>query len=184
MTSRTWCSQHERRWLAFVQFSYPREPDTRGTGSQTFWNHKPVRTLFRMESSGILSIFVLLILFAQVQGPGLSDWLFPKKCPRVRENCEFQERDMCTKDRQCRDNKKCCVFSCGKKCLDVRQDVCSMPKKIGPCLAYLPRWWYNKETELCTKFIYGGCQGNLNNFQSQAVCSVTCKRKHATSWIG
>ncbi|XP_069845955.1 eppin-like [Dipodomys merriami] len=74
-----------------------------------------------MESSGILSIFVLLILFAQVQGPGLSDWLFPKKCPRVRENCEFQERDMCTKDRQCRDNKKCCVFSCGKKCLDVRQ---------------------------------------------------------------
>ncbi|XP_012866267.1 PREDICTED: eppin-like [Dipodomys ordii] len=130
-----------------------------------------------MESSGILSIFVLLILFAQVQGPGLSDWLFPKKCPRVRENCEFQERDMCTKDRQCRDNKKCCVFSCGKKCLDVRQDVCQLPKDSGPCMALFHRWWYSNENNTCYSFIYGGCQGNNNNFQTKNICQNACQKK-------
>ncbi|XP_069352249.1 eppin-like [Eulemur rufifrons] len=74
-----------------------------------------------MKLSGLLSFLVLCILFLSVQGPGLREWLFPRKCPRIREQCEFQERDLCTKDRQCQDNKKCCVFNCGKKCLDLEQ---------------------------------------------------------------
>uniref|UniRef100_A0A8C0KM88 WAP four-disulfide core domain 8 n=1 Tax=Canis lupus dingo TaxID=286419 RepID=A0A8C0KM88_CANLU len=41
----------------------------------------------------------------------------PGVCPKDRVICE-------TKDRQCLDdNKKCCVFSCGKKCLDLNQDI-------------------------------------------------------------
>ncbi|XP_012513372.1 PREDICTED: eppin [Propithecus coquereli] len=74
-----------------------------------------------MKSSGLLSLLVLCILFMNVQGPGLSEWFFPKRCPRIREQCEFKERDVCKKDRQCQDKKKCCVFSCGKKCLDLKQ---------------------------------------------------------------
>nr|XP_023405659.1 eppin isoform X2 [Loxodonta africana] len=74
-----------------------------------------------MESSGLLSIMVLFILLANVQGPRLNNWLFPKKCPRIKEQCEFQERDQCKKDRHCQDNEKCCQFSCGRKCLDLRQ---------------------------------------------------------------
>ncbi|OBS81346.1 hypothetical protein A6R68_20448 [Neotoma lepida] len=53
----------------------------------------------------------------------------------------------------------------------------SLPQDPGPCLAYFPRWWYNIETEVCTEFIYGGCQGNPNNFQTEGICRVICKKK-------
>lgn len=56
-------------------------------------------------------------------------------------------------------------------------DVCSLPKVAGPCMAYFRRWWYDKETKTCSRFIYGGCQGNNNNFQSEAVCKAICSKK-------
>lgn len=46
---------------------------------------------------------------------------FAERCPRIQEKCEFKERDICKKDKNCPDNMKCCVFSCGKKCLDLKQ---------------------------------------------------------------
>ncbi|XP_026643076.1 WAP four-disulfide core domain protein 6A [Microtus ochrogaster] len=98
-------------------------------------------------------------------------------CPRVRIKCEIEERNECTRHRHCPNKKRCCMFSCGKKCLDLKQDVCSLPQDPGPCMAYFPRWWYNKETEVCTEFIYGGCKGNPNNFQTEHICRVVCKKK-------
>lgn len=53
-------------------------------------------------------------------------------------------------------------------------DICSMPKEPGPCMAFFHRWWYDKEKNTCSKFIYGGCQGNNNNFQSKAMCQNMC----------
>ncbi|XP_077908198.1 WAP four-disulfide core domain protein 6A-like [Ictidomys tridecemlineatus] len=125
---------------------------------------------------GLLLFLVPVILLGGVQEPGLVEGLFFKSCPKVRVKCEIEERNLCTRHRQCPNNMKCCMFSCGKKCLDMRKDICSMPKEVGPCMAYLPRWWYNEETQLCSRFIYGGCQGNNNNFQSEAICMVVCQK--------
>uniref|UniRef100_A0A8D0PHY0 Pancreatic trypsin inhibitor n=1 Tax=Sus scrofa TaxID=9823 RepID=A0A8D0PHY0_PIG len=141
-----------------------------------------------MGFSGLLLILVPLIVLGGVQEPGLVEAFIVKKCPSNRARCEMKERDQCTKHRQCPNKMNCCKFACGKKCLNIKQDVCSLPKKTGPCLAYLPRWWYDKEKKVCSRFIYGGCQGNNNNFQSENVCKDICSQKSKTcptlGWAG
>uniref|UniRef100_A0A8C5P0U6 Epididymal peptidase inhibitor n=1 Tax=Jaculus jaculus TaxID=51337 RepID=A0A8C5P0U6_JACJA len=133
-----------------------------------------------MKLSGLLRILVLFVFFGYVQG-SVIDWFFPRRCPRIREQCEFKERNVCLKDRQCPKNERCCIFSCGKKCMDLTKDVCSLPKETGLCLAYFPRWWYSKENNTCYKFIYGGCRGNNNNFQTKAMCENTCYKSRGSS---
>ena len=55
--------------------------------------------------------------------------------------------------------------------------VCSLPKQSGLCKAYIPRYYYDTKTRKCTKFIYGGCGGNANNFSSKLGCYLKCGRK-------
>ncbi|XP_023598009.1 WAP four-disulfide core domain protein 6A-like [Trichechus manatus latirostris] len=130
-----------------------------------------------MGPSGVLPILVPFILLRSVQELALVEGFGSKRCPRIRVKCEVQERDQCSIRRPCPGSLKCCTYSCGKKCLDLRQDICSMPEDTGPCLAYIPRWWYNRETKNCYKFIYGGCLGNSNNFQSESICMISCHKK-------
>lgn len=58
-------------------------------------------------------------------------------------------------------------------------DICSMPEDGGLCLASIPRWWYNRVTNQCQSFIYGGCGGNKNNFKTLIECDNRCRRN---SW--
>ncbi|XP_017654090.1 WAP four-disulfide core domain protein 6A-like [Nannospalax galili] len=133
-----------------------------------------------MRRWGLLPFLVPFIFLWSTEEPELAEGFFFKTCPKVRVKCEDEERNHCTRHRHCPDQKKCCYFSCGKKCLDLTEDICSLPVDPGSCLAYIPRWWYDKETELCSEFIYGGCQGNANNFPSKAICTVICKKKCTT----
>ncbi|XP_075818978.1 WAP four-disulfide core domain protein 6A-like [Microtus pennsylvanicus] len=139
--------------------------------------------LLRMRLWELLPFLVLFIFLWGIQEPELAEGFLVKTCPRVRIKCEIEERNECTRHRHCPNKKRCCMFSCGKKCLDLKQDVCSLPQDPGPCMAYFPRWYYNKETEVCTEFIYGGCKGNPNNFQTEHICRVVCKKKNLSSWI-
>lgn len=53
-------------------------------------------------------------------------------------------------------------------------EICLQPPSEGPCRALLDRWYYDKYTQTCKTFSYGGCDGNSNNFLSQAECFKTC----------
>ena len=52
--------------------------------------------------------------------------------------------------------------------------VCQLPKEVGPCLAIIPRWWFNEKTSQCEQFNYGGCGGNGNNFETLEACQKRC----------
>ena len=53
-------------------------------------------------------------------------------------------------------------------------DPCLVPAESGPCQAYIERWYFNAERGICERFVYGGCGGNENNFESLAACSAAC----------
>lgn len=55
---------------------------------------------------------------------------------------------------------------------------CNLPKDPGPCYAYIPRWYYEFTVQQCQMFIYGGCQGNLNNFPAKDECEKMCASKN------
>ncbi|GLD67407.1 amyloid beta A4 protein, partial [Lates japonicus] len=57
---------------------------------------------------------------------------------------------------------------------EVVRDVCWANAETGPCRAMLPRWYFDRQEGRCAQFIYGGCGGNRNNFESEEYCLSVC----------
>ncbi|KAG7467567.1 hypothetical protein MATL_G00155120 [Megalops atlanticus] len=57
---------------------------------------------------------------------------------------------------------------------EVVREVCWESAETGPCRAMLPRWYFNHREGRCAPFIYGGCGGNRNNFESEEYCLSVC----------
>ena len=59
----------------------------------------------------------------------------------------------------------------------VEEDVCKMPP-VTPnqkkCKAYIEKWTYVSRQGECVPFIYGGCHGTENLFDTQAQCEARC----------
>lgn len=53
-------------------------------------------------------------------------------------------------------------------------ESCGLSKVVGKCRASIPRWWYNVTDGSCQPFVYGGCEGNGNNYQSKEECLEKC----------
>lgn len=58
---------------------------------------------------------------------------------------------------------------------------CMEPPSVGPCKAAFPRWYYNKSKKKCQEFLYGGCDGNANNFNTKAACKDLCIPRNRSS---
>ncbi len=54
-------------------------------------------------------------------------------------------------------------------------EVCSLPPSKGPCRATIKRWYYDPLQNACVDFIYGGCNGNENNFAAKSKCEEVCR---------
>jgi hypothetical protein len=53
-------------------------------------------------------------------------------------------------------------------------EACNAAPESGNCNAYMERWYHDPATGLCRGFIYGGCGGNDNNYESFEACQKAC----------
>jgi len=56
-----------------------------------------------------------------------------------------------------------------------RPSFCAEAAMVGMCRAAFPKFYFNFETGACESFIYGGCGGNLNNFDTLNECEEACR---------
>ena len=53
-------------------------------------------------------------------------------------------------------------------------DICALREQPGNCHTYMERYYFNVNKKKCSIFIYSGCGGNGNNFESKADCQHVC----------
>lgn len=56
----------------------------------------------------------------------------------------------------------------------VPANICEQPQSAGPCGASIVRFSYDTNTGVCSTFIYGGCLGSTNRFDTFEICQVAC----------
>ncbi|XP_044011690.1 papilin isoform X3 [Aphidius gifuensis] len=64
---------------------------------------------------------------------------------------------------------------CEYRCDEV-QDVCTMPKIVGPCSGSVVSYYYDRRSDTCEEFEYSGCSGNRNRFEDRTSCESKCKK--------
>ncbi|KAL3188796.1 hypothetical protein MRX96_022294 [Rhipicephalus microplus] len=52
--------------------------------------------------------------------------------------------------------------------------ICNKDFDSGPCFSSMPKYYYRTETKKCEMFVYGGCGGNENRFDTQKACQEKC----------
>jgi hypothetical protein len=53
-------------------------------------------------------------------------------------------------------------------------NVCKLPKAEGDCPDTHERYYFNSESKKCLVFVYTGCKGNENNFDTIESCNSKC----------
>lgn len=113
----------------------------------------------------------------KVTGPcrsNLRRWWFngkTKKCERfVYGGCRGNKNNFGVKAN--------CERVCGAAVKPARRhNGCALRKKAGPCKARLPRFFFDKASNSCKRFWYGGCQGNSNRFLAKRACEKACIKR-------
>ncbi|CAL1285823.1 unnamed protein product [Larinioides sclopetarius] len=66
-------------------------------------------------------------------------------------------------------------FETYEECMATCKGVCYLPEEVGRCRASFTRYHYDPSRKDCFTFIWGGCGGNGNNFESYDDCMAACK---------
>ncbi|CAH0719454.1 unnamed protein product, partial [Brenthis ino] len=56
-----------------------------------------------------------------------------------------------------------------------RPALCFQPFKTGYCPSHMLYFYFDAQTETCKSFLYTGCSGNENRFDTLEECEETCK---------
>ena len=56
-----------------------------------------------------------------------------------------------------------------------QKEFCELEPEEGDCRAAMRTYFYNPKSRDCEEFIYGGCGGNANNFDTYLSCMTTCR---------
>ena len=56
-----------------------------------------------------------------------------------------------------------------------KADPCLLPKSPGDCRGYIPSLYFDSASGKCESFVYTGCKGNANRFDSEHKCRDICK---------
>lgn len=54
------------------------------------------------------------------------------------------------------------------------REACTAPVELGNCQVDYQRWYHDPSTGLCKPFVYTGCGGNANNYETFEACQKAC----------
>lgn len=73
------------------------------------------------------------------------------------------------------DNRFETIEECKGTCEQAEgKGACLLPKIHGPCTGYYPSFYYDTDRNICSQFVYGGCLGNNNRFETMESCQELC----------
>ncbi|XP_053551164.1 WAP, Kazal, immunoglobulin, Kunitz and NTR domain-containing protein 1 [Bombina bombina] len=175
------------------------------SGQLVIYNARPedagIYVCMARNSAGLLRAhFPLSVLKKPIAPKGaLQRSLHPLECQKIPDRRECQGPVMVrwyynTQSGECQTflQKGCSgsgnVFltyeECRASCHPKPPDPCTLPPVRGPCKVPEWRWAYSTLMRQCFSFIYGGCQGNQNNFETRQACEERCPLPRAKQCQG
>lgn len=89
----------------------------------------------------------------------------------------FQDRESC--ERKCkRGTAPITPATIDPRIGEPKSQICLAPVDPGDCDDSITAYYYDAQHEMCQAFIYGGCSGNANRFQTEEQCERLCGRFH------
>ncbi|XP_035221980.1 papilin-like isoform X2 [Stegodyphus dumicola] len=98
---------------------------------------------------------------------------------RCNAGCHCNEGYVKTDDGHCVMPENCLFQDNYVRTQHPVSDICNLTADAGDCRASVLRYYFDKSTGQCQAFVYGGCNGNANNFRSENECEQTCFRTAA-----